>query len=128
MTRTFLLLFTSFLFSFLLRAEEANNVEVLTHLSLFKDSKHYSHPLVCGDGRDFLKGVEFIYSDSKQNIIHIVFPAAIELPNKYAIKIYLKGYHQGIQKIDSYNIKSIPKDYKYFVVTSWKQSKSNPNR
>ena len=82
------------------------------------------HPLVCGVEKDFPDGQELTFRNSEsQEFIHAVFPIVATAPKDLSGTFVLHGHYQTIQNRSSYTLKHPPKDYRYFVVTSWKQNK-----
>ncbi len=83
-----------------------------------------THPLVCGDGRDYPNGRELVFRvDPSTPPIHAVFPDGEDSPESLDGRFRLYGYYQHIQNWDRFTVKRPSKDYQYFVVTSWKHEK-----
>jgi hypothetical protein len=77
---------------------------------------------VCGAGRDFPTGRELAFRTSQsQEFVHAVFPEGVMLSKTLDGKFVLHGHYQGIQNRTIYTLKRVPEDYRYFVVSSWKQ-------
>lgn len=53
--------------------------------------------------------------------IHAVFPEGVTPPKALEGKFVLHGHYQAIQNRKSYTLKQPPEDYRYFLVSSWKQ-------
>ena len=100
-------------------ASPAEEIHVYTDVS----SGDFQHPLVCGTGRDFPAGSEFALMNSDTDEpVHAVFPEGVAPPNPLDGKFILHGNYQGIQNKDIYKFKIPEEDYRYFVVSSWKNS------
>jgi hypothetical protein len=80
------------------------------------------HPLVCGAGRDFPAGRELAFRHSQsREFVHAVFPQGVTPPKTFDGKFVLYGQYQRIQNRKIYTLKQPSEDYRYFVVSSWKQ-------
>ena len=83
------------------------------------------HPLICIPGGDFPNGSELIFRHVKTGeTVHAVFPEGVSAPEELDGRFALRGHYQGIQKRrEGYIVKNPPKDYRYFVVSSWEGRK-----
>jgi hypothetical protein len=82
------------------------------------------HPLVCGVGGDFPAGHELPFRNSPSGeFVHAVFPEGVTPPETLDGKFVLRGHYQAIQNRTRYTWKQPPKDYRYFVVSSWEYRK-----
>ena len=80
------------------------------------------HPLVCGVGRDIPDGHELTFRNPEtRESVHAVFPHGVTPPKSLDGKFTLHGHFQTIQKRNSYTLKQPLEDYRYYLVTSWKQ-------
>lgn len=97
----------------------------LAHLlGIDASSSDTQHPLVCGAGRDYPAGREFAFRHfQSRELVHAVFPEDVTPPKSFDGKFVLHGQYQGIQNRKSYTLKQPPENYRYFVVSSWKQEK-----
>lgn len=85
-------------------------------------SSDTQHPLVCGAGRDFPIGREVAFRHSlSREFVHAVFPENVTPPKTFYGTFVLHGQYQGIQNRKSFTLKQPSEDYRYFVVSSWKQ-------
>ena len=78
------------------------------------------HPYVCGTGGDFPTGSETIFRSDESGEVHAVFPEDVTPPENLDGAFVLHGHFQGIQNLGRYKGKNPGKDYRYFVVSSWK--------
>jgi hypothetical protein len=102
-------------------ANKAISLDNLVYVDVSSSVAH-QHPLVCGAGRDFPTGRELAFRTSQsQEFVHAVFPEGVMLPKTLDGKFVLHGHYQGIQNRTIYTLKRVPEDYRYFVVSSWKQ-------
>jgi len=84
-------------------------------------------PLMCLPGKDFPEGREMTFRDPESGeFVHAVFPKAAAAPENLDGSFVLHGRFQGIQNWDAFApsdarpvMKIPPKDYRYFVVSSW---------
>jgi hypothetical protein len=83
------------------------------------------HPLICIPGGDFPNGSEAIFRHAKTGeAVHAVFPEGVAAPEDRDGRFAMHGHYQGIQKRrEGRIVKRVPKDYRYFVVSSWENSK-----
>ena len=83
------------------------------------------HPLICIPGGDFPNGSEAIFRHAKTGeAVHAVFPEGVSAPEDRDGRFAMRGHYQGIQKRrEGPIVKRVPKDYRYFVVSSWENSK-----
>lgn len=104
----------------LVQGESSITLAPLVHVDA--SSSDAQHPLVCGAGRDFPAGREFtfIHSQSRE-FVHAVFPESVTPPKTFDGKFVLHGQYHGIKNRKNYTLKHPPEDYRYFVVSSWKQ-------
>ncbi|MGM0490101.1 MAG: hypothetical protein ACQESR_25515 [Planctomycetota bacterium] len=87
-----------------------------------------SYPLMCVKGGDYPDGIELIFRkrENDKTWIHAVFPEGVKAPDKLEGEMVLRGHFQKIQNRDRFVYKNPPKDYQYFVVTSWTKQERNP--
>lgn len=106
---------------------EAQNGPSVTLDNLSYDdpsSSDTQYPLVCGVDRDFPNGRELAFRNSQsREFVHAVFPEGVTPPKDPSGKFVLHGHYQGIQNRKSYTLKQPPENYRYFLVSSWKQKK-----
>lgn len=100
-------------------------VQDLASITVDVDGSSGQHPLVCGVGRDFPAGHELAFRGSQsRELVHAVFPEGVTPPKTLDGRLVLHGHYQGIQKRrEGRRVKRVPKDYQYFVVSSWEHEK-----
>ena len=89
-------------------------------------------PLMCLPGKDFPEGREMTFRDAESGeFVHAVFPKAAAAPENLDGSFVLHGHYQGIQNWDAFKpsdtktlVKQPPRDYQYFVVSSWEHEES----
>jgi hypothetical protein len=87
------------------------------------------HPLVCGVGRDFPAGHELAFRGSPSGeLVHAVFPEGVAPPKTLDGRFVLHGHYQAVENKKRYTLKRPPKDYQYFVVSSWQAAEGSPDR
>lgn len=100
----------------------ASSITLAPLVPVDASSSDTQHPLVCGAGRDFPTGRELAFRNPQsREFVHAVFPEGVTPPRSFDGKFVLYGQYQGIQNRKSYTLKKPPEDYRYFVVSSWRQ-------
>jgi hypothetical protein len=100
----------------------SETLDNLVYVDMFAPDYTTQHPLIgrAAGGRD----MAFRHIQSGETI-HTVFPKGVSLPEAFEGQFVLHGQYQTVppQREDGRLIKRIPKDYRYFAVSSWKQNK-----
>ncbi|TWT79656.1 hypothetical protein CA13_10620 [Planctomycetes bacterium CA13] len=91
----------------------------LSNLIVLRDAR-VAHPLVCSSGGEYPGGEELIFENVEtKEIVHAVFPEGNPMLNRQQGNFVLHGRFECIQNWDRFSLMQPPKDYQFFVVSSW---------
>lgn len=100
--------------------KEEQKIVNFENISLYRKND-VNHPLVCGEGKDFPEGAEYlVYLNDDKKVMHIVFPDKDDAPKDFSEDFQIKGFSQYVKKLNNYKIKTVESKYKYFVVAEIK--------
>ncbi len=108
-------------------APDSVTSESVIHVDAFPKGNPAEHPLMCRPDGDYPEGSEMCFRRRESGeAVHFVFPKGVAAPESRKGAFVLHGHFQGIQNWDAFTltdtrkmVKVPPKDYQYFVVSSW---------
>ena len=110
-------------------APDSVTLKNVVYVDMFAKDYPTEHPLMCLPDTDFPDGHEMAFRQPESgHPVHAVFPKGVAPPENLAGTFILHGHFQSIQNWDAFTptdtrklVKVPPKDYQYFVVSSWEQ-------